>query len=101
MCRIYVKELLELGVEKGSAEIHPKKYSVVAADNRFRGEIQVGVTFTKKVLQTSSFSLSFQVKMEKSGYSGKLAVFLIDVWLLLHFIGRTGIWGTRIWRMEA
>lgn len=49
MCRIYVKELLELGVETGSAEIHPRKYSVVAADKSFRGDIQVGVTFTKKV----------------------------------------------------
>jgi hypothetical protein len=49
MCRIYVKELLEMGVETGSAEIHPKKYSVVAADKSFRGDIQVGVTFTKKV----------------------------------------------------
>ncbi|XP_050385953.1 16 kDa phloem protein 1 isoform X2 [Argentina anserina] len=45
---IYVKELLELGVEKGFAEINPKKYSVVAADKSFRGEIQVGVVFTKK-----------------------------------------------------
>ncbi|XP_061997420.1 16 kDa phloem protein 1 [Rosa rugosa] len=48
---IYVKELLELGVENGSAELHPKKYSVVAADKSFRGEIQVGVTFTKKAEQ--------------------------------------------------
>lgn len=38
-----------MGVETGSAEIHPKKYSVVAADKSFRGDIQVGVTFTKKV----------------------------------------------------
>lgn len=59
MCRIYVKELLELGVENGSAELHPKKYSVVAADKSFRGEIQVGVTFTKKVFNFSLFYFHF------------------------------------------
>ncbi|KAG8651340.1 16 kDa phloem protein 1 isoform X2 [Manihot esculenta] len=46
---IYVKDLLELGVEKGSAEIQPKKYSIVQADQCYCGEIQVGVTFTLKV----------------------------------------------------
>lgn len=75
MCRIYVKELLELGVEKGSAEIHPKKYSVVAADKSFRGDIQVGVTFTKKVFKF--FSLSFQVNMGNSGH-GRIFVVLFD-----------------------
>ncbi|CDP00102.1 unnamed protein product [Coffea canephora] len=45
---IYLKELLELGVENGKAEIHPQKYSIVASDQTFSGEIQVGITFTPK-----------------------------------------------------
>ncbi|CAN0909509.1 16 kDa phloem protein 1 [Linum grandiflorum] len=43
-----VKEVLETGVEKGSYELRPCKYSVVAADNSYRGEIKVGLTFTLK-----------------------------------------------------
>ncbi|KAL3521108.1 hypothetical protein ACH5RR_019257 [Cinchona calisaya] len=45
---IYLKELLELGVENGKAEIHPRKYSIVAGDQTYSGEIQVGITFTPK-----------------------------------------------------
>ena len=48
-CSIYLKELLELGVENGKAEIHRQKYSIVASDQTFSGEIQVGITFTPKV----------------------------------------------------
>ncbi|XP_065869869.1 16 kDa phloem protein 1 isoform X2 [Euphorbia lathyris] len=45
---IYVKELLEMGVENGKAELHPHKYSVVQADQSYCGEIQVGIHFTLK-----------------------------------------------------
>ncbi|KAE8671965.1 Calcium-dependent lipid-binding family protein isoform 2 [Hibiscus syriacus] len=46
---IYVKDLLAIGAEKGNAEIHPTKHSVVNAENSYRGDITVGVTFTTKV----------------------------------------------------
>ncbi|CAA3030329.1 elicitor-responsive 1-like [Olea europaea subsp. europaea] len=46
---IYVKELIELGVEKGKAELHPQKYRVVSPNKTYHGEIQVGITFTAKV----------------------------------------------------
>ena len=49
-CRIYLKDLLALGMENGSAELPPSKYKLVASDQRYCGEIQVGVTFTPKVL---------------------------------------------------
>lgn len=52
LCRIYVKDLLALGVEKGTAELQTQKYRVVNADKSYRGEIQVGVTFTLKVIHT-------------------------------------------------
>lgn len=49
ICRIYVKDLLAQGVQNGTAELHPLKYSVVRADNTYRGEIKVGLTFTPRV----------------------------------------------------
>ncbi|KAI5346428.1 PREDICTED: elicitor-responsive [Prunus dulcis] len=48
---IYVKDLLALGVENGTAQLHPLKYSVVRADGTYRGEIQVGLTFTPRAEQ--------------------------------------------------
>ncbi|XP_039067122.1 16 kDa phloem protein 1-like [Hibiscus syriacus] len=51
---IYVKDLLAIGAEKGSAEIHPTKHSVVNAENSYRGDITVGVTFTTKVYKPFS-----------------------------------------------
>lgn len=45
-CRIYVEELLVKGVEKGTAELPLSKYRVVDADETYRGEIQVALTFT-------------------------------------------------------
>jgi len=45
-----VEDLLAEGVENGTSELHPRKYSVVKSDQTYCGEIQVGVTFTKKVL---------------------------------------------------
>lgn len=47
--RIYLEELLAQGVEKGNAELHPRKYSVVSSDKSYCGEIQVGIKFTPKV----------------------------------------------------
>lgn len=44
-----MEDLLALGVEQGSAELHPTKYRVVRADNSYCGEIQVGVSFRLKV----------------------------------------------------
>ncbi|KAL0299180.1 UNVERIFIED_CONTAM: phloem protein 1 [Sesamum radiatum] len=46
---IYLKELFEQGVENGKAELHTQKYRVVSANKTYRGEIQVGVTFTTNV----------------------------------------------------
>ncbi|XP_010554608.1 PREDICTED: LOW QUALITY PROTEIN: elicitor-responsive protein 1 [Tarenaya hassleriana] len=43
---VYVKEMLELGAEKGKAEIHPTKYRVVGADLNYSGEILLGVSFS-------------------------------------------------------
>jgi dUTPase len=33
-------------MEKGKSEMIPAKYSVVTADNSYRGEIKVAITFT-------------------------------------------------------
>ena len=49
ICSIYVKDLMAVGVENGTAELHPRKYSVVRKDQSYCGEIEVGVTFTQKV----------------------------------------------------
>lgn len=46
--KIYVKELIELGLEKGKARLRPQKYRVVYTDLAYCGEIQVGITFTVK-----------------------------------------------------
>ncbi|CAG7865626.1 unnamed protein product [Brassica rapa] len=54
---IYVKELLEMGVEKGTAELRPTKYNVVDTDLSFVGEILLGVSYSVMVI-TLSFSLS-------------------------------------------
>ncbi|XP_062087288.1 16 kDa phloem protein 1-like [Humulus lupulus] len=45
---IYVKDLLAVGAENGTAQLQTSKYRVVGADQKYRGEIQVGVTFTRK-----------------------------------------------------
>ncbi|KAJ8766078.1 hypothetical protein K2173_020594 [Erythroxylum novogranatense] len=44
----YVKDLLALGVDNGTAELHPRKYSVTNANQCYCGEIQVGLNFTLK-----------------------------------------------------
>lgn len=47
--RIYVEDLLAIGAEKGNAELHPCKHSIVNGEQNFCGEIEVGATFTRKV----------------------------------------------------
>lgn len=49
ICRIYLKDLFELGVENGTAVEEPTKYSVVDGNKIYSGEIKVGITFTAKV----------------------------------------------------
>ncbi|XP_050210801.1 16 kDa phloem protein 1-like [Mercurialis annua] len=44
---VYVKDLIERGVENGTSELRIQKYNVVQSDQTYCGEIQVGVTFTK------------------------------------------------------
>lgn len=55
MFRIYVKDLLAEGAENGSAEIRTRKYSVVRADQSYCGEIEVRITFKRKVTYFSSY----------------------------------------------
>ncbi|XP_076905972.1 16 kDa phloem protein 1-like isoform X3 [Bidens hawaiensis] len=45
---IYLKELLELGVENGTAELRAQKYSVVDSNQSYSGDIRVRITFTPK-----------------------------------------------------
>ncbi|CAI9774899.1 unnamed protein product [Fraxinus pennsylvanica] len=46
--KIYVTELIELGVEKGKAKLRPQKYRVVDTNLTYCGEIQVGIKFGVK-----------------------------------------------------
>ncbi|CAL5189999.1 unnamed protein product [Lathyrus oleraceus] len=46
---IYVKDLLTQGVENGVSKLPPLKYRVVRADQSYRGEVDVAITFTPKV----------------------------------------------------
>lgn len=43
---IYLNDFIEVGVEKGKAELPIQKYRIVSTDNTYHGEIQVGITFT-------------------------------------------------------
>jgi hypothetical protein len=45
-CSINVADLISIGVEKGTSELNLARYSVVTADNSYRGEIKVAITFT-------------------------------------------------------
>ncbi|KAL5710777.1 hypothetical protein ACHQM5_021302 [Ranunculus cassubicifolius] len=45
---MYAKDIITLGLEKGVAHLPPSKYRVVLNNQDYYGEIQVGVTFTKK-----------------------------------------------------
>uniref|UniRef100_A0A2P2QWR3 Elicitor-responsive protein 1-like n=1 Tax=Rhizophora mucronata TaxID=61149 RepID=A0A2P2QWR3_RHIMU len=48
---IHVEDILAIGVENGTAELHPSKYRVVRADGSYRGEIQVGLSFALKAAE--------------------------------------------------
>jgi hypothetical protein len=48
--RIYVKDLL---AENGVAKLPALKYRVIRADQSYRGEIDVAITFTPKVINIS------------------------------------------------
>ncbi|KAJ0101900.1 hypothetical protein Patl1_06405 [Pistacia atlantica] len=64
-CRIYVEDFLLLGMDNGTAELHPRKYSVTQADGTYRGEIQVGLTLTRKFLLIEQFE-----QTTESSYGG-------------------------------
>ncbi|KAJ0771820.1 putative C2 domain-containing protein [Helianthus annuus] len=53
---IYLKDLLELGVENGTAELRAQKYSVVDSSQSYAGDVRVGITFTPKVCNQSTTS---------------------------------------------
>ena len=57
ICSIYVEDLMAVGVENGTAELHPRKYSVVRKEQSYCGEIEVGVTFTPKVFLNLIYEL--------------------------------------------
>ncbi|KMT18324.1 hypothetical protein BVRB_2g024820 isoform B [Beta vulgaris subsp. vulgaris] len=44
---IHVEDLLALGVDNGSYEMNSTKFRVIGSDQKYRGEIKVGVKFTK------------------------------------------------------
>lgn len=44
-----MEDFLSIGMENGSAELHPRKYNVIQADGTYCGEIQVGLTLTRQV----------------------------------------------------
>ncbi|GAU31119.1 hypothetical protein TSUD_212260 [Trifolium subterraneum] len=46
---IYVKDLLVEGEQNGVAKLPPLKYRVIRANQSYRGEIDVAITFTPKV----------------------------------------------------
>ncbi|RWW48710.1 hypothetical protein BHE74_00045196, partial [Ensete ventricosum] len=53
---IHVGDLITRGMENGTGELPPTKYSVVLSDRSYCGEIRVGVTFTAKVRQHYAIS---------------------------------------------
>ena len=56
--RIYVEDLLALGVENGSYEMRTTKYKVEGLDGTYCGDIKVGVKFISQVylhIITSTF----------------------------------------------
>ena len=45
-----MKDLIEIGLEKGKADFGTQKFRVILDDLSYQGEIQVAITFTAKVL---------------------------------------------------
>ncbi|KAI3705125.1 hypothetical protein L1987_75358 [Smallanthus sonchifolius] len=64
---IYLKELLEQGVENGTAELHSKKYRVVGSSQNYCGEVQVAITFTPRV-ETQDYGQEFGGWKESQWY---------------------------------
>ncbi|PIN03818.1 putative Ca2+-dependent phospholipid-binding protein [Handroanthus impetiginosus] len=60
---IYLKELFEIGVEEGKADLGIQKYRVVLSDRTYHGEIRVGITFT---VQATSFF--HQMDLQRAGW---------------------------------
>lgn len=48
-----MEDLLALGVEKGRAEIYPRKYSVVGSNQSFNGGIRVSLIFTPNKVRST------------------------------------------------
>ncbi|KAF9597134.1 hypothetical protein IFM89_015963 [Coptis chinensis] len=46
---IYAKDVVSIGMEKGTSQLPPSKYRVVLANMKYYGEIRVGVTFTRTI----------------------------------------------------
>ncbi|GAB2230148.1 hypothetical protein Drorol1_Dr00014405 [Drosera rotundifolia] len=44
--KVYLEDVISLGMKNGKMEIHPMKYRVVLPNKKYAGEIKVGVTFT-------------------------------------------------------
>ncbi|KAL4576275.1 hypothetical protein LXL04_012367 [Taraxacum kok-saghyz] len=55
---IYLKEVLELGVENGTSELRVQKYSIVDSSQSYSGDIRVGVSFTPRV-ENESYAQEF------------------------------------------
>lgn len=48
-------DLLAMGVEKGSYDLHPSKFRVIGHDKKYSGDIKVGVKFTKVYYISTNF----------------------------------------------
>ncbi|KAK9050168.1 hypothetical protein SSX86_030862 [Deinandra increscens subsp. villosa] len=55
---IYLKELLERGVENVTAVPHPQKHRVVDSSQNYCGDVQVAITFTPRV-ESQSYGKEF------------------------------------------
>ncbi|KAL1542201.1 16 kDa phloem protein 1 isoform X1 [Salvia divinorum] len=62
---IYVKDLIEIGLEKGKADLGTQKFRVILNDLSYHGEIQVVITFTAKSEADQS---EYLVEKENNGF---------------------------------
>ncbi|KAK1421288.1 hypothetical protein QVD17_23494 [Tagetes erecta] len=63
---IYLKEVLEQGIENGIAELHAQKYSVVGKHQKYCGDVQVALTFIPEV-ETDVYGQGFGGWKESQG----------------------------------
>jgi len=61
VCRVYVEDLLAIGVEDGAAELQPLKYRVIRADQSYCGEIDLGITFKVTFEWTNGLQVQMHV----------------------------------------